>query len=84
MPVLSLKNLVKAYGGRKVVDSVTLNVDSRSVVGLLGPNGAGKTTIIRLMLDIFQPECGLVTILGGPMDEAKKDDRQKEGHRYSC
>ena len=60
MPVLHLKNLVKTYGGRKVVDSVTLSVDSRSVVGLLGPNGAGKTTTFYMTVGMIQPDSGHV------------------------
>jgi lipopolysaccharide export system ATP-binding protein len=60
MAVLSLKNLVKAYGGRKVVDSVTLSVDSRSVVGLLGPNGAGKTTTFYMTVGMLRPDAGQV------------------------
>jgi lipopolysaccharide export system ATP-binding protein len=60
MPVLSLKNLVKTYGGRKVVDSVTLSVDNRSVVGLLGPNGAGKTTTFYMTVGMLQPDSGQV------------------------
>jgi len=39
----------------------------------LGPNGAGKTTTIRMMLDIFRPDRGTVSVLGGPMTEEKKD-----------
>ncbi len=60
MAVLSLKNLVKTYGGRKVVDSVTLSVDSRSVVGLLGPNGAGKTTTFYMTVGMLRPDAGQV------------------------
>ncbi len=42
MAKLSLDNLVKIYREKRVVDSVSLNVESGSVVGLLGPNGAAK------------------------------------------
>ena len=55
------------------MDDVSFTVEKGEIFGLLGPNGAGKTTIIRLMLEIFKPESGQVSILGGPMDEAKKD-----------
>ena len=60
MPVLSLKNLDKIYGGRKVVDSVTLRVESRRVIGLLGPNGAGKTTTFYMTVGMVRPDAGSV------------------------
>jgi lipopolysaccharide export system ATP-binding protein len=44
MPVLHVEQLEKRYGDRKVVDGVSLRVESQQVIGLLGPNGAGKTT----------------------------------------
>jgi ABC-2 type transport system ATP-binding protein len=55
------------------VADVSFAVEKGEIFGLLGPNGAGKTTSIRLMLDIFQPDAGTVSILDGPMTEAKKN-----------
>ena len=63
------KNFVKT----RAVDDVSFAVDNAEIFGLLGPNGAGKTTIIRIILDIFKPDKGTVSILDGPMNEAKKD-----------
>jgi len=60
MPILFLKNLDKIYGGRKVVDSVTLRVESQRVVGLLGPNGAGKTTTFYMTVGMVKPDAGSV------------------------
>ena len=60
MATLSLKNLVKIYNGRPVVNSVSLNIDDSSVVGLLGPNGAGKTTTFYMIIGIIKPYKGQV------------------------
>ena len=44
MSCLQTFSLGKQYQSRRVVDDVSLSIDSGQVVGLLGPNGAGKTT----------------------------------------
>src|SRR5690606_32812840 len=43
-------DLVKSFGGRRVVDGVSLRVERGEVVGLLGPNGAGKTTTFYMIV----------------------------------
>jgi ABC-2 type transport system ATP-binding protein len=73
MSSVEISNISKSFGKLKAVDDVTFNVDKGELFGLLGPNGAGKTTIIRVMLDIFKPDRGQARVLGGPMDEAKKN-----------
>ncbi len=73
MPVIELSHISKSFGAVKAVDDVSFTVEKGELFGLLGPNGAGKTTSIRCMLDIFKPDSGSVTVLGGPMSEAKKD-----------
>lgn len=73
MPAIELNRLNKSFGQVKAVDEVSFSVEKGELFGLLGPNGAGKTTAIRCMLDIFKPDSGSVAILGGVMDEAKKD-----------
>ena len=72
MPTLSLKNLVKVYGGREVVRSVSMDITSGDVVGLLGPNGAGKTTTFYMAIGMIRPDSGQVflddeEITGYPM-----------------
>lgn len=60
MAILSLRNLSKIYRGRKVVDSVSLDVSSNGVFGLLGPNGAGKTTTFYMTIGMIKPDKGQV------------------------
>jgi ABC-2 type transport system ATP-binding protein len=55
------------------VTDVSFAVERGEIFGMLGPNGAGKTTTIRLMLDIFRPDHGTVSVLDGPMTEEKKN-----------
>lgn len=60
MAVLSLRNLVKIYNDRPVVNSVNLDVESGAAAGLLGPNGAGKTTTFYMAVGMVKPDKGQV------------------------
>lgn len=62
MSVLKAASVVKSYGGRRVVNGVSLEVKGGEVVGLLGPNGAGKTTTFHMMVGLVQPEEGRVLL----------------------
>jgi len=55
-----LKELVKSYNGRKVVDGVSLELRRGEIVGLLGPNGAGKTTTFYMTVGVVPPDRGKV------------------------
>ena len=70
---LEVSHIAKSFGEAKAVRDVSFHVEYGEIFGLLGPNGAGKTTTIRLLLDIFKPDAGSISILGGPMTEGKKD-----------
>jgi len=63
-PVIDVKGLVKAFGGRRVVDEVSLTVQKGEIAGFLGPNGSGKTTTIRLMCGLLTPDAGEGRVLG--------------------
>lgn len=54
------ESLVKKYGNRTVVKSVSINVNQGEIVGLLGPNGAGKTTTFYMVVGFIQPNAGKV------------------------
>lgn len=60
MPLLEIKALEKAYGGRKVVNRVDLSINPGEIVGLLGPNGAGKTTTFYMVTGIVKPDNGRI------------------------
>ncbi|MBN2148442.1 MAG: ATP-binding cassette domain-containing protein [Anaerolineales bacterium] len=73
MPTIELNNVSKSFGALKAVDNASFSVDKGEIFGLLGPNGAGKTTAIRILLDIFKPDSGSTSVLGGSMTEEKKN-----------
>ncbi|WP_180146753.1 LPS export ABC transporter ATP-binding protein [Desulfoluna butyratoxydans] len=62
MTELVMNSLIKTYGGRAVVDGVSIRVESNHVTGLLGPNGAGKTTTFYMAAGIVRPDSGSVFI----------------------
>ena len=73
MHTINVSHVAKSFGDVHAVADVSFAVERGEIFGMLGPNGAGKTTTIRLMLDIFKPDRGTVSILGGPMTEEKKE-----------
>ena len=53
-----IKNLIKSYGGRVVLDLRDLSWEKGRIIGLLGPNGAGKTTLLEILAFILSPTSG--------------------------
>jgi ABC-2 type transport system ATP-binding protein len=69
---IEVSHVAKRFGETTAVADVSFDVERGEICGLLGPNGAGKTTTIRMMLDLFRPDAGAISILDGPMTEEKK------------
>ncbi len=61
---LEVRNLSKAFGERRALDGVSLDLAPGEILGLLGPNGAGKTTLVRSVAGRVVPEGGSLRILG--------------------
>lgn len=61
---LTIKNVNKSYGDKKVVDNINLEINKPGVYGLLGTNGAGKTTTIRMLLGILKKDSGEINWKG--------------------
>lgn len=75
-------NLVKAFGERRVVNDVSINVEQGTVVGLLGPNGAGKTTTFYMIVGIEKPDSGEVLIDGREITHMPMHERAMAGIGY--
>jgi ABC-2 type transport system ATP-binding protein len=63
-PAVEVRDLVKAYNGRAVVDGLTFSVQPGEVFALLGPNGAGKTTTVEILEGYRRPDGGSARVLG--------------------
>ena len=63
-PVVHVEGLVRSFGGRRVVDSVSFTLRSGDCLALFGPNGAGKTTLLRLIAGLLAPGQGSVHVNG--------------------
>ena len=79
---LACRDLVKVYGGRRVVDEVSIDVSRGEVVGLLGPNGAGKTTCFYMIVGMIRPEEGTVLLDGLPITDLPMYKRARRGIGY--
>ncbi|MFK7817644.1 MAG: ABC transporter ATP-binding protein, partial [Planctomycetaceae bacterium] len=61
---VELSGVTKKFRDHTAVDGLDLAVPKGSIYGFIGPNGSGKTTTIRMILRIFQPDAGTVSVLG--------------------
>jgi ABC-2 type transport system ATP-binding protein len=59
-----VEGLTKSFGGRAVVQDLSMQVKRGSIYGFLGPNGSGKTTTIRMLCGLLTPDSGEGTCLG--------------------
>jgi lipopolysaccharide export system ATP-binding protein len=79
---LEARHLRKSYGGRKVVQDVSVSVGKGEVVGLLGPNGAGKTTSFYMIVGLVRADGGEISIAGQPVEHMPIHRRSRLGLSY--
>lgn len=74
--VLELKNVSKSFGKRKIIDNISLKVNSGEIFGFLGPNGSGKTTTIKMILRLIDSDEGEIKVNG--LDNRKQFEQAME------
>jgi lipopolysaccharide export system ATP-binding protein len=79
---LEVKDLVKIYGKRAVVNKVNLTVNREQIVGLLGPNGAGKTTTFYMIVGFIRAEEGKIFLDGRDISDEPMYIRARQGINY--
>lgn len=82
MNLLEVKNLVKRFNGKAVVNGLSFNVLPGEVVGLLGPNGAGKTTAFYMTIGLVRPDEGEVYFKGQNITKLPIHKRAELGFGY--
>jgi lipopolysaccharide export system ATP-binding protein len=82
MSVLKAESVAKSYGGRRVVNGISLEVKGGEIVGLLGPNGAGKTTTFHMMVGLVRPDDGRVFMNEEDLTSAPIHQRARAGLSY--
>ena len=82
MSKLCIAGISKSFKSRKVVDSVSFEVQPGKVVGLLGPNGAGKTTSFYMVVGLLTPEEGSVSLDGQEIGSLPMYQRVRYGLSY--
>lgn len=79
MTILDVQGLQKTYGGRRVVDGVSMQVAEGEIVGLLGTNGAGKSTSFRMTCGMVEPDRGKVMLNGVDVTKWPMYRRARDG-----
>lgn len=82
MSILKAENLAKVYKKRRVVEDVSLTVNSGEIVGLLGPNGAGKTTTFYMVVGIVTLNAGKIYLDDHDISILPLHERAQKGIGY--
>ncbi|HEY5813350.1 MAG TPA: ATP-binding cassette domain-containing protein, partial [Terrimicrobiaceae bacterium] len=77
--MLSVRNLVKRFGGLTAVNQVSIEVNSGEVVGLVGDNAAGKSTLVKCIAGVYQADEGEIFFQGKKVNFARPIDARRAG-----
>ncbi len=77
---IDVRGLSKRFGGRTVVDALTIRVARGEICGFLGPNGSGKTTTIRMLCGLLEPDAGEGQCLGHDIRRDARRIKRRVGY----
>jgi len=78
-PVLSIRNLRKAYAALAVTNDISLDIMPGELHAIIGPNGAGKTTLIHQLSGTLRSDSGTIAYLGRDITHASIEQRVRMG-----
>jgi ABC-2 type transport system ATP-binding protein len=70
---VEIENVTKTFGRVVAVDDLSLKVPEGTIYGFIGPNGSGKTTTLRMIMNIFYPDKGVIHVLGNHLTGGATD-----------
>ena len=77
--MLELKNICFSRDNKKILDNLSLNIDTNKFTAITGPNGSGKSTLAKIIMGIELPDSGTITFLGQDITNLDITNRAKLG-----
>jgi ABC-2 type transport system ATP-binding protein len=78
--VIKTRDLTKSFNGEIAVNKISLEVPEGAILGYIGPSGSGKTTTVRLLMGLYVPDAGEISVLGVPPVKFKRRERERIGY----
>jgi ABC-2 type transport system ATP-binding protein len=78
--IIRTHGLTKAFGEEVAVNAVSLEVPEGAIFGFIGPSGSGKTTTVRLLMGLFEPDEGEISVLGVRPAQFSRHERERIGY----
>ena len=78
--VIKTRDLTKSFNGEVAVNRISLEVPEGAILGFIGPSGSGKTTTVRLLMGLYVPDSGEISVLGVPPVKFKRRERERIGY----
>ena len=73
MHTVEIEGVTKTFGATTAVDNLSLSVPASAIYGFIGPNGSGKTTTLRMIMNLFYPDSGAITVFNEKLHGASHD-----------
>jgi ABC-2 type transport system ATP-binding protein len=78
--IIKTRELTKVFAGEVAVNAIDLEVPEGAIFGFIGPSGSGKTTTVRLLMGLYEPDHGEVSVLGARPAQFTRRDRERIGY----
>ena len=83
-PVISIKGLSKAFGGKPVLKELNLELRKAENLVVLGKSGSGKSTIIKCLVRLTEPDDGKISVFGKDMTEVDYEELNRLRTKIDC